>query len=71
PAVKQAALPGAPPIIPPDLPLRTNCVACHAGPAAVPELRTTHPERANCRQCHATAADSVTAFRRPSPGDAK
>lgn len=71
PAVKQTALPGAPPIIPHDLHLRTNCVACHAGPAAVPELRTTHPERANCRQCHATAADSVTAFRRPSPGDAK
>ena len=33
-------------------PVRGNCLACHAGPAAVAEIRTTHPEWADCRQCH-------------------
>lgn len=48
-----AVTPGrTPPPIPHDSPMRVNCLACHAGPAAVAELRTAHPERANCRQCH-------------------
>lgn len=69
PPVKQAALVGAPPLIPHGLHMRTNCVACHAGPAAVPELRTTHPERANCRQCHVTADEHpVAEFQRPGVG---
>lgn len=52
PAVKQAAMPGAPPPIPHSLDMRGNCVACHGGAGAVAEIRTPHPERANCRQCH-------------------
>jgi len=49
------AMDGSPPVIPHDLQMRGNCLACHGGPGAVKEIRTTHPERANCRQCHATA----------------
>lgn len=71
PEMRKAALPDAPPVIPHELEMRTNCVACHAGPAAVPELRTTHPERANCRQCHAMAAPAVAEFRRAGPGGSK
>lgn len=52
PALRGAALPGGPPVIPHPLQQRGDCLACHAGPAAVRELRTRHPERANCRQCH-------------------
>jgi len=52
PALGGAAMPGSPPVIPHDLQLHGDCLACHAGPAAVRELRTRHPERANCRQCH-------------------
>ncbi len=47
------ALPGSPPVIPHDLQMRENCLACHAGPAAPRAIRVTHPERINCRQCHA------------------
>ncbi|WP_369048925.1 cytochrome C [Tenacibaculum sp. UWU-22] len=47
-----SALPGSPPIIPHELQLRENCLACHAGPSAPKEIRVTHPERINCRQCH-------------------
>ncbi|CAM1369644.1 nitrate reductase cytochrome c-type subunit [Tenacibaculum xiamenense] len=46
------ALDGSPPVIPHDLQLRENCLACHAGPSAPKEIRVTHPERINCRQCH-------------------
>lgn len=46
------ALPGSPPVIPHQLQLRENCLACHAGPSAPKEIRVTHPERVNCRQCH-------------------
>ncbi len=46
------ALPGSPPMIPHQIQMRENCLACHAGPAAPKEIRVTHPERINCRQCH-------------------
>ena len=46
------ALDGSPPVIPHQLQLRENCLACHAGPSAPKEIRVTHPERVNCRQCH-------------------
>ncbi len=46
------ALEGSPPIIPHQLQIRENCLACHAGPSAPKEIRVTHPERVNCRQCH-------------------
>lgn len=49
------ALPDAPYLIPHGFQLRTNCLACHAGPEAVMGIRTDHPERANCRQCHIPA----------------
>lgn len=46
------ALIGSPPVIPHQLQLHENCLACHAGPSAPKEIRVTHPERINCRQCH-------------------
>lgn len=46
------ALEGSPPVIPHQLQLRENCLACHAGPSAPKEIRVSHPERVNCRQCH-------------------
>ncbi|WP_027137348.1 multiheme c-type cytochrome [Gaetbulibacter saemankumensis] len=46
------ALDGSPPIIPHQIQMHENCLACHAGPAAPKEIRVTHPERVNCRQCH-------------------
>lgn len=64
-ALPKGAMPGAPPRIPHDLEMRSNCLACHAGPAAPAEIRTTHPERANCRQCHALGARPVPGFARP------
>lgn len=67
PNVPKGALKDSPPPIPHNLEMRSNCVACHAGPAAVAELRTTHPERANCRQCHAAGDTAVAEFRRPGP----
>lgn len=54
-----------PPVIPHDLQLKGNCLACHAGPATIPGLKTDHPHRANCRQCHLTADPEAAAFRRP------
>ncbi|MFV0237862.1 MAG: nitrate reductase cytochrome c-type subunit [Flavobacteriales bacterium] len=47
------ALQSSPPTIPHGLQLRSNCLACHAGPAAPKEITFDHPERANCLQCHA------------------
>ena len=46
------ALEGSPPVIPHQLQMRENCLACHAGPSAPKEIRVSHPERINCRQCH-------------------
>jgi len=46
------ALLGSPPVIPHQIQLRENCLACHAGPSAPKEIRVSHPERINCRQCH-------------------
>lgn len=46
------ALESSPPVIPHQLQMRENCLACHAGPSAPKEIRVTHPERINCRQCH-------------------
>lgn len=58
PNIHQTALIGSPPVIPHDLQLRENCVACHAGPGAPREIRVSHPERINCRQCHALSQTS-------------
>lgn len=52
PSIDRSALSGSPPMMPHDLQMRDNCLACHAGPGAVKEIRVPHPERANCRQCH-------------------
>lgn len=52
PSVGNAEFEGAPPIIPHQIQMHENCLACHAGPAAPVEIRVTHPERSNCRQCH-------------------
>lgn len=56
---------GVPPVIPHDVTLRGNCIACHAGPAAVAELRTPHPERQDCRQCHVIALSAEGYNARP------
>lgn len=52
PSIGNAAFEGAPPIIPHQIQMHENCLACHAGPSAPVEIRVTHPERSNCRQCH-------------------
>jgi nitrate reductase (cytochrome), electron transfer subunit len=52
PEIHQSAMKGSPPVIPHDLQLRENCLACHAGPAAPKEILVSHPLRINCRQCH-------------------
>ncbi len=59
PSLQPAMAGRSPPPIPHDSPMRVNCLACHAGPAAVAEIRTTHPQRANCRQCHLQATDGT------------
>lgn len=64
PEIQGEALPGSPPPIPHDLQMRSNCLACHAGPGAVKEVRMDHPERVNCRQCHAWNSSPVGAFER-------
>ncbi len=40
------------PVIPHSTAMRTNCAACHTGPAARPEIVCSHPHRTNCVQCH-------------------
>jgi nitrate reductase (cytochrome), electron transfer subunit len=72
PRTDQRAMDGSPPVIPHDLHLRGNCLACHAGPSAVAEIRTTHPDRANCRQCHVPAypTEDHGIFERPVAGTA-
>lgn len=62
--IHQAAMPGAPPIIPHELSMRSNCLSCHAGPAAPIEIRVSHPERVNCRQCH-LPKNTEEFFRKP------
>ena len=42
----------APPVIPHPTGMRSNCLACHTGPAARPEIKCSHPQRTNCMQCH-------------------
>jgi len=53
PSIGNVAFVGSPPIIPHQIQMHENCLACHAGPAAPNEIRVSHPERSNCRQCHA------------------
>ncbi len=62
PTIGQTVMPGSPPVIPHDIQLRENCLACHAGPGAVREIRVTHPERGNCRQCHVLGSRPVAPF---------
>lgn len=57
PETGQSALQGSPPMIPHSLTMRSNCLSCHAGPAAPEEIRVTHPTRVNCRQCHVPVKD--------------
>jgi len=70
----QRAYSSAPPVTPHSLSMRTNCIACHAGPAARPEILCTHPERTNCVQCH-LATDPASRSQQPilspveMPGD--
>ena len=54
------ALLTSPPVIPHQIQLRENCLACHAGPSAPKEIRVTHPERTNCRQCHVPNTKEVS-----------
>ena len=65
PRLGQAALPGAPPIIPHDLQMRGNCIACHVGPGAVTVIRVEHPSRGNCRQCHVPDSNAKPFQRKP------
>ena len=60
PAVGNSAFVGGPPIIPHQIQLHENCLACHAGPAAPQEIRVSHPERSNCRQCHVVNNKTMT-----------
>ncbi|MBL8242252.1 MAG: hypothetical protein JNM66_32800 [Bryobacterales bacterium] len=66
--VPKGAMPGAPPVIPHELDMRSNCLACHGGPAAPAEIRTSHPERSNCRQCHVQGAAPQPLFSRNGGG---
>jgi len=54
------AMHGSPPMIPHQLQMRENCIACHAGPSAPKEIRVSHPERVNCRQCHLPQTNKTT-----------
>lgn len=49
------AWPGAPPVVPHAVWMRSTCLSCH-GPFGRFALRTPHPERQNCLQCHASSA---------------
>lgn len=63
--IHQTAMPGAPPVIPHSLEMRSNCLSCHANPAAPKEIRVSHPERVNCRQCHVPKSTLET-FTKPT-----
>lgn len=60
PKIGNEAFVGGPPIIPHQIQLHENCLACHAGPAAPIEIRVIHPERSNCRQCHVVNNKEMT-----------
>jgi cytochrome c-type protein NapB len=45
------AFAGAPPSVPHEISMRTDCLSCH-GPFGNRALQTTHPERQSCLQCH-------------------
>lgn len=64
--IQQVAMPSAPPMIPHDLDMRSNCLSCHANPAAPKEIRVSHPERVNCRQCH-LPKNTLEIFSKPTP----
>lgn len=64
PSLDQRAIAGGPPMIPHQLQLRGNCLACHAGPSAVVEIRTSHPEWTNCLQCHVHAPPEAGEYQR-------
>jgi len=49
---RPAGLTDQPPVIPHTTAMRSNCAACHTGPAARPEIVCSHPNRTNCVQCH-------------------
>ncbi|RMF14528.1 MAG: cytochrome C [Candidatus Dadabacteria bacterium] len=51
-ALGNRATPTSPLLIPHELQMRENCVACHAAPATPKAIRTSHPELTSCRQCH-------------------
>ncbi len=55
PAGGVRAWPGAPPLVPHSVWMRTDCMSCH-GPYGRFALRTPHPERQNCLQCHGPSA---------------
>lgn len=59
PETEVHAMPGSPNVVPHEVQTRSNCLACHGGPAAIAALRTDHPERANCRQCHVPGVSEV------------
>ena len=65
PRLGRAALPGAPPPIPHELQMRSNCIACHVGPGTVATIRVEHPSRGNCRQCHVPETNAPLFERTP------
>lgn len=67
--VDNRAMPGSPPVIPHDLQMRSNCMACHSGPAAPKEIRVSHPERSNCRQCHVPVVSQAKAITEGYPAN--
>jgi cytochrome c-type protein NapB len=46
---------GAPPLVPHNTLMRSNCLSCH-GPFGLLALQTSHPERRSCLQCHGVSA---------------
>lgn len=64
------AMEGSPHAIPHAIRGRSNCLACHAGPAAIAALRVDHPERSNCRQCHVSVVGGEDGVHQGEIGDA-
>lgn len=65
PAVgSNSAMKGSPPVIPHQIQMRENCLACHGGPSTPKEIRVSHPERVNCTQCHVPKSESFETFKR-------
>ncbi|MHC4709894.1 MAG: nitrate reductase cytochrome c-type subunit [Planctomycetota bacterium] len=46
---------GAPPLVPHNTLMRSNCLSCH-GTFGLTGLQTSHPARPNCLQCHGVSA---------------